>query len=220
MATQKRRKAKLFNPKLFPMDFARLQLVVLPLFYRVRVLTPEGKKYRRKIRGGALVAANHYGFSDPLVLFITFWYRRVFFLAANVVMKPPLRRALLKGIGAIEINREIADMQAIRNTVDRLKQGHLVGVFPQGQLTKTEEVTAIKSGVVLMALQADVPIYPMHIYPAGKWYHGRTVVVGEPIYPTRLCKKKFPSTGDIQAISDLLMAEMNKCILNTREEVK
>ena len=217
---QKRKKAKLFSLRYFPMDFARVQLLALPLFCPVRRLTQEGKKYRNKIKGGALVAANHYGFSDPLVLFITFWYRRVFFLAANVVMRPPIRRALLKGIGAIEINREIADMQAIRTTVDKLKQGHLVGVFPQGRLTKTAEVTAIKSGVVLMALQADVPIYPMHIYPAGKWYQGRTVVIGEPVYPSRLCQKKFPSTADIQKISDILMEEMNKCNINLKEEAK
>ena len=216
--TQKRKKAKLFNIKLFPMDFARVGCSPLPLIYRVKRLPPAGEKYRHKIRGGGLVAANHHDFSDPLVMFITFWYRRIFFLASELVMAKPLRRRLMSGMGAIRIDRNIADMEAIRKAVTRMKEGHLLVVFPEGQLSDTEEVTTIKSGAVLMALQAGVPIYPMHIYPREKWYKPRTVVIGDPIEPNKLCTRKIPSTADIQNISNILMEEMNKCILNDAKE--
>lgn len=221
MAEKRNKKAKLLNIKLFPMDFARVTCSPLPLLYRIKTLTPTGEKYRHKIRGGAMVAANHYDFSDPLVMFVTFWYRRVFFLAAEVVMEKPLRRRLMTGIGAIRIDRNIADMEAIRTAVGKMKEGHLLTIFPQGQLSKTEEVTSIKSGAVLMALQAGVPIYPMHIHQREKWYKRRVVVIGDPIYPNELCTKKIPSTADIQRISDILVKEMNRCNLNgNKEEVK
>jgi len=194
------------------MDFARVNMALLPLIYRVRAKTPTGEKYRNKVRGGAIIAANHYDFSDPLVLFITFWYRRVFFLAGELVMDGSLKSKLLKGLGAIRIDRNIADMEAIRRCVGLLKEGHVLGVFPQGQLTKTQEVSSIKHGAVLMALQAGVPIIPMYIKPQPKWYKGRDVVVGEHIYPNELCTKKIPTTADIQKISDILAAEMNRCI--------
>lgn len=215
---QKRNKAKLFNIKLFPMDFARVGCSPLALIYRVRRLTPSGEKYRHKIRGGALVAANHHDFSDPLVMYITFWYRRIFFLASELVMSKPLRRRLMSGMGAIRIDRNIADMEAIRKAVNRMKEGHLLAVFPEGQLSGTKEVTAIKSGSVLMALQAGVPIYPMHIYPREKWYKSRVVVIGDPIYPNELCTRKIPSTADIEQISNVLMEQMNKCILKDAKE--
>lgn len=216
--TQKRTKAKLFDIKLFPMDFGRVFFSPLNLLLRVRRLTPEGEKYRRKIRGGALIAANHHGFTDPLVMLVTFWYRRVFYLASELVMAKPLRRRLMSGMGAIRIDRNIADMEAIRKAVDRMKEGHLLAVFPEGQLTQTNEVTTIKAGSVLMALQAGVPIYPMHIYRREKWYKSRVVVIGEPIYPQELCTRKIPSTADIENISAILMEEMNKCILKGPKE--
>jgi 1-acyl-sn-glycerol-3-phosphate acyltransferase len=123
-------------------------------------------------------------------------------------------------MGGIRIDRNIADMDAIRTAVTRMKEGHLLTIFPQGQLDKSETVNSIKSGAVLMALQAGVPIYPMHIYPKEKWYRRRVVVIGDPIDPKALCTRKIPSTADIQRISNILMDEMNRCILSTKEEVK
>lgn len=218
---KKRKKAKLFNIKLLPMDFARVNCSPLPLICRVKRLTPSGEKYRHKIRGGGLIASNHRDFSDPLMMFVTFWYRRIFFLASELVMEKPFRSWLMRGMGAIRIDRNIADMEAIRTAVKRMREGHLLIVFPEGQLTQSEEVTAIKSGAVLMALQAEVPIYPMHVYPREKWYKPRVVVIGDPIYPNRLCSRKIPSTADINNISNILIEEMNKCILkDTKEATK
>ena len=216
------KKAKLFNPKLFPMDLARVVFCFLPLVFRVRRLTPDGKKYKGKIRGGAIVAANHNAFSDSMVLFVAFWYRRLFFMVADVVMKTKLRAALIRGIGGIEIVREIADLQAIKKAVGVLKEGHLLAIFPQGRIMKQGEVDNVKHGTVLMALQAGVPIYPTYIYPRKHFFSRYTVVIGDPIYPNELCKRKIPSTADIERISEALRQEMNRCNLslkNTEEKV-
>lgn len=214
---EKRKKASFFELRHFPMDFARVNMALLPLIYRVRAKTPTGEKYRKKVRGGAIIAANHYDFSDPLVLFITFWYRRVFFLAGELVMDGSFKSKLMAGCGAIRIDRNIADMEAIRRCVALLKEGHVLGVFPQGQITKTQEVSALKHGAVLMALQSDVPILPMYIAPREKWYKSRNVIIGEPIYPRELCAKKFPSTADLQKISEILATEMNRCMPQKEE---
>lgn len=217
---EKRKKAKLFDIKLLAMDMGRLLFVPLLLPWRLKRCTPTGEKYRGRIRGGALVAANHHDFSDPLVMFSAFWYRRMFFFAGELVMNKPVRRRLIKGIGGIAIDRNIADMDAIRTAVGRMKEGHLMTIFPQGRLFKDEEVTSVKSGAVLMALQAGVLIYPMFIHQKKKWYHRRVVVIGDPIDPKALCTRKIPTTADIERISNILMDEMNRCNLNrSKEEV-
>ena len=59
--SEKRKKAKLFDIRHFPMDCARLTLMLLPLVYPVRAFTPTGEKYRRILRGGAIIAAVGYG---------------------------------------------------------------------------------------------------------------------------------------------------------------
>ena len=214
-----RKRVKWFNMKLLPMDIGRAFFTFMRIIFRVKVLTPTGEKYRKKIWGGAMAASNHQCFSDPLVLFSTFWYRRMFFLAGELVMNKPVRNRLIAGMGGIAIDRNIADMEAIRTAVGRMKEGHLLTIFPQGRLFKEQEdISSIKSGAVLMALQAGVPIYPIHIYPKEKWYKTRVVVIGEPLDPRALCAKKIPSTADIERISQVLLEEMNRCILSPSKE--
>lgn len=216
------KKAKLFNLKRLPMDLARIAFSPLPLLFRVRRLTPDGKKYKGKIWRNGIIAANHSAFSDILVLYSTFWYRRLFIIVADVVMKDKLREVLITGCGGIKISREIADLQAIRRSVEVLKEGQLLAVFPQGRIVGQGDVDSVKHGTALMALQAGVPIYPTCIYPRKHFFSRYTVVIGDPIYPSELCKRKIPSTADIERVSEVLLREMNRCshtLKNTEEKV-
>lgn len=214
------KKARLFNIKRLPMDLAKLVYLPSALFYRVKRITPSGKKHKGILRGGALIAANHTSFADPFIIGVTYWYRRLFFLVAEVVMAGKLRVALLKGAGAIKINRYETDLDAIKQSVTVLKEGQLLSVFPQGGIHKDEDVEAdqMKSGVILLALQADVPIIPMYIQPRKHWYQRYVVVIGEPIYPKAHLTKKVPTTGDITKLTNLLYEEMNKCAMHCAEE--
>ena len=208
------KKTRLLSWKRLPMDIARLVCAPLLLLYRMKRLTPGGETYRGHIRGGAVLAANHTSFADPFLVGVAVWYRRLFFLAAETVMQGKLRTWLLKGVGAIRIDRNTADVEAIRNSVNVLKEGHLLAVFPQGGITAGEEVQSLKSGAVLIALQAGVPIVPMHIYPRKHWYSRRVVVIGNEVDPRKIIQKKFPSTADIEKVSGVLMEEMNRCLVH------
>ena len=203
-----------------PMDAARLVCLPLLLLMRIKRRTPEGEKYKTKLKGGAIVTANHTSFTDPFIVGVTFWYRRLFFLVAEIVMKGKLRSTLLKGVGAIKIDRNGTDIEAITKSVDVLKNGYLLTVFPQGGINSDDTIDNVKSGAVLMALRADVPIIPMHIMPRKKWYGSRTVVIGNAINPKDFCKK-FPSTADIQNVTDMLANELNRCknanLINDKE---
>lgn len=216
------KKAKLFNLKRLPMDMARIAFSPLPLLFRVRCLTPDGQKYKGKIWNGGIIAANHSAFTDILVLYSAFWYRRLFIIVADVVMKDKLREVLITGCGGIKINRDIADLQAIRRSVQVLKEGQLLAVFPQGHIAGQGAVDSVKHGTALMAVQAGVPIIPTYIQPKKHWYSRYNVIIGDPIYPSEHCKRKIPSTADIEKITEVLLREMNRCNLslkNTEEKV-
>lgn len=212
MLQTKKKPAARFDLRLLPMDIARIVCIPLLLWYRIKTLTPEGKKYKNRIQGGAILAANHTSFADPFLVGVAFWYRRTFFLAAEAVMRGRLRTWLLKGVGAIKIDRNSSDIEAIHKSVSILKSGHVMSVFPQGGISGNEEITALKSGAVLIALQAGVPIIPMHICPKKHWYSRRITIVGNTIDPRDYIKKKFPSTQDIEMVSQILMEEMNRCM--------
>ena len=207
-SNKKPQKAKLFNLKRLPMDLGRIVCFFMPLWFFLKKIyvTDNAKK---KLRGGAVIAANHTCYADPLMLGCTFWYRRMFYLTAEVVMQNKLTRALLKGIGCIEINRSICDMNAIRTATGVLKEGHILSVFPQGGIDREDNVQAIKSGIVLIAMQAKVPIVPVYVYHKSKFTHRNCVVIGEPIPPPG--SNGVPGIGDIQAYADLVLEKMNEC---------
>lgn len=200
------------------MTAARFVCIPLLLLYRMKRITPTGEPYKAKIHGGAILAANHTAFSDPFVIGVAFWYRRVYFLAAEAVMKGKLRSWLLKGVGAIRIDRYGADIEAIHKCVNTLKGGDTLSIFPQGSIDRENQIHSLKSGVALIALQAGVPIIPMHIVPPKHWYNRRVVVIGEPLDPKALVPKKFPTTADMEMITDILLEEMNRCAAHQQGE--
>lgn len=210
-ALPQKKKHALFSFKHLPMDIARLICSVLVPVLRLKRVTPTGEKYRAKIKGGAIIAANHTAFIDPFVVGVTFWYRRLHFLVAEVVMRGKLRSFFLRGVGAIKIDRNQADIEAINKSVQKLNEGFLLAIFPQGQINKLDDVQTLKSGAVLMAIRADVPIVPMYAMPRKHWYNRRTIVIGNAIYPKDICTKKFPTSSDIAQITTALAEELNRC---------
>ena len=201
-------KPRLFNIKRLPMDIARIVCIPLFLVFRIKKITPDGKPYKQKIKGGAIIAANHSSFADPFIVGVTFWYRRLFFLMAEVVMGGRLRSTLLKGVGGIKIDRGTADIEAIKKSVGVLKDGHLLSVFPQGGIIRDGEGEALKSGSVLMAMQADVPIIPIYICKRKSAFERVKVIVGSEIRPKEICPKRFPSTQDMANVTEVLAKEM------------
>ncbi len=203
-------KAKLFNIKRLPMDVARVVCAPLTLLFRMKRLTPTGERYTARIRGGAVIAANHTSMLDPFLVGVAVWYRRLFFLAAEAVMGGSVRAALLRGAGAIKIDRRINDLQAIKDATAVLKAGQLLAVFPQGQISQEENVETVKSGAVLIALTAGVPILPLFIRPKRAWHSRREVVFGETINPRDYVSGKFPTAGDIAVVTAVLAKEMHR----------
>lgn len=204
-------KAKLIDIRRLPMDLGRIVCLPLFLLFRIKKVTPKGEKYSEKLSGSAIIAANHTSFADPFILGTAFWYRRMFFLVAEIVMQGKLRTALLKGMGCIKIERSIADIEAIKKSVSVLKEGRVLSVFPQGGIVADDSMEQLKSGTVLMALQAKAPIIPVYICKRQHWYNRQKIVVGETIYPEKMCGKKIPSTADIEMITEKLKSEMNNC---------
>lgn len=77
-----------------------------------------------------------------------------------------------------------------------MKRGELVGIYPEGTISRSFEIEEFKSGAARMALAADVPIVPHVVWGAQRiWTKGLTrnllrpavpiiIAVGEPIPPT------------------------------------
>jgi 1-acyl-sn-glycerol-3-phosphate acyltransferase len=72
---------------------------------------------------------------------------------------------LLRKLGAIEVNRQGVPVSTIRTSLERLRQGRVVGIFPEGGVTRGQASVCnggpIKLGACLLACRAQVPIIPV-----------------------------------------------------------
>ncbi|MBE7067307.1 MAG: 1-acyl-sn-glycerol-3-phosphate acyltransferase [Ruminococcaceae bacterium] len=204
--------ARIFNIKKIPMDLGRLCISVLPVYFRVKkhYVSDEAKK-SLKIDDGSILVANHTGFADPFKVGSCIWHRRMHFIAAEEVMKKGLIHLLLVGMGCIKIRRNIFDIECIKKSVDLLKDGYLLAMFPQGAITRDGSLDTIKSGAVLIAHQAGVPIIPIYIKKRQHWWQRTQVAIGERFYCSDYCEKKMPGMKDIQQITQHLLEKTIEC---------
>lgn len=211
MEAKKQNKAKLFDIRCLPQDLSRLVILAAKPFLRVKKYDINGQACKKKLRGGAVIVSNHVGLSDPIILESAFICRRMFFLAGEIIMKNPIIAFLLRGAGCIKIDRGISDIEAIRKAVSVLKDGRLLAVFPQGGIRDVGSVSEIKSGAILLAIQAGVPIIPAYSRKPKHWYSRRIIVVGDAIDPKALCGKKMPSIADINNTAETLIEKIEQC---------
>ena len=113
--------------------------------------------------GGAILAINHVSYLDYIFAGLPpdrAGHRLVRFMAQDGIFKHPVAGPLMRGMKHISVDRD-AGSEAFRAGVRMLKDGELLGVFPEGTMSRSFELLPFKSGAVRMAAMAQVPIIPM-----------------------------------------------------------
>jgi len=200
---------KIFRIDKFPMDLGRFFLAALIPFYRIKKIYLGEKEKIKNIKDGAVLAANHTGFSDPMVLETAFWHRRVHYVVGEIAMEGKVKAAFMKAAGCIKIDRNQTDLKAIKQCVQVLKEGFLLEMFPQGGIAG--EDSGFKSGIMLIATQADVPVIPLYIIKRKNIFQRYRLVIGDPFYWRDYCDKKRPGLKDIEQLTGLLEEKYNEC---------
>ncbi len=127
------------------------------LFYRVRV---QGLEHV-PARGGALVICNHVSYIDAMILQVA-CPRRVHFLAFADSRQPRWIRFAHRATGVRMILPRRA-RAAAKRAVDRLREGELVCIFPEGQINRTGMLMEIRKGFEAVARRAGVPVVPVYL---------------------------------------------------------
>lgn len=165
-------------------------------FYRVEVI---GDENVRDLDGeGIILCSNHLSNSDVLVLAASF-KRQVRFFAKAELFKIPILSQLIKALGAFPVKRGTADVSAIKKTVSIVKQGEVVGFFPQG--TRYPGVhpreTSPRAGIGMIAARSHAAILPAAIVTRDfkvRPFRKTKVIIGEAIRYDELCFS--PKTDD------------------------
>jgi 1-acyl-sn-glycerol-3-phosphate acyltransferase len=171
---------------------------LLRLLFRPRVTGLE----HIPAEGGAILAANHVSFLDPLLLPLVVPRRRVMFLAKVKYIDKPLLHWFLRSVGVIPVATD-DPAGAVAAGVRAVRDGRLVGIFPEGTRSPDGRLRQGKTGVARIAIQAGVPVIPAGItgtdlaFPRGAWLpRPRSVRIsfGPPI--------RFPASQDLPAPQD------------------
>ena len=123
--------------------------------------------------GGVIVAANHQTYLDPFWLSLKI-KRPVRYLAWSAAFRWPVVGKCLTWFGAWPLALEGSDPAAIRRSLQWLRDGGAVVIFPEGgRTTASGALERFKAGAVRLALEANVPILPVtikggnHVWPRG-----------------------------------------------------
>ncbi|MGI6264434.1 MAG: lysophospholipid acyltransferase family protein [Acutalibacteraceae bacterium] len=180
---------KAISPRYLFHDVAKA-IAALPglLWFRPRIVY-ESELAKKRIRGGALVIANHIGFFDPVYLQYAVWYRRHHFVCLQKFFDGPLWW-MFKGFLCIPIDKDNVRVDTFRQIVGHLQSGEMVTLFPEGQVNDgSGQLASFKAGMVLMALQSQKPIVPVYIHKRRRFYHRLVMGIGEPVDPAAAGEK-------------------------------
>ena len=169
---------------------------------------------------GALLAGNHTGYAD-FILMGTGPYlhgeRLVRFMAKKSVFDVPVLGWLLKLMKHVPVDRARGGA-SIASAVQMLREGNLVGIFPEATISRSFELANFKTGAARIAHQAGVPLVPCAIWGSQRIWtkdlpkHFRDVPVivryGEPV----------ALTGDAEADTAELKRQMQSLLDASRSE--
>lgn len=185
-------------------SFARsLVNVILKPIYRIEVIGRENLPSE----GGVLLCANHIDNLDPPVVGITA-ARPVHFMAKEELFTVPVLGKIVSNLNAFPVKRGMSDREALRKGLAILKEGKVLGLFPEGTRSKTGETGKGLAGAGFFALRSEAYVVPCAIIGPYKAFNKLKVVYGKPIDMETVRAHKL----NAEQATDLIMDEIKKLI--------
>ncbi len=189
------------------------------LYSRARFLNAE----RVPAEGPVILASNHASFLDPPLVGSGLG-RMVNYLARDTLFKAPVLGALLRSWKVVPVDREGGGGAGLKAILDRLRNGGVILLFPEGTRSADGVFRPAKSGIGLAVIKSTAPVVPVRVFGTFdaygrhlKWPRPRrlTVTYGPPLEfkalreEAKTCPK--PRLKEIyQQVADQIMAEISK----------
>ena len=137
--------------------------------------------------GGAVIAINHTSYIDwvPPAIAVYRRHRRLRFMIKAEMLDVKIVAFLMRGCDMIPVDRS-AGAGAYAAAVQRLREGELVGVYPEATISRSFELKEFKTGAARMAREAGVPIIPMIVWGVHR--------IWTKDHPRKLLRNRVPIT--------------------------
>lgn len=172
-------------------------------FFKVEVIGVD----RIPKKGGVILCCNHISNFDPPLLG-AFVKRRIHYMAKQELFKIPLFNSLIKTLGAFPVRRGMSDKRALKTAMNLLKEGHIVGLFPEGTRSRNGVLKKGLAGAGFIALRTDATVIPCAIIGPYKPFQKVKIVYGEAINFSQLRNEK----ASAEEATALIMEHIRKLI--------
>lgn len=185
--------------------FSRLILIfILKVFFGLKVYGLTGIPRR----GGFILASNHTSNLDPMILGVA-CNRPLNFMAKEDLFRSHFFGRLLLTVGAFPVKRNFVDISAIKEAINRLKNGGALVVFPEGTRSQNKDNMQGQPGIGMLSRKANCPILPAFISGADKAMPPGSRI----IKPTKITVRfgspmKFDNGSSYELIAEQTMKEI------------
>jgi 1-acyl-sn-glycerol-3-phosphate acyltransferase len=159
--------------------------------------------------GPIIICGNHLSEFDPVLVALS--TKRVVHFLAKKELHTGIKRKFFESVGTIKVDRNIKDDNAVNEALTYLKNGYVIGLFPEGTRNNTKELLLpFKFGAVSMAKKTGAKIVPFSI--ANKNKTGRRnlrIIFGKPFEIGDM---------DLEKANELLYKKVRDLLLENKEE--
>lgn len=150
--------------------FAKAIVVpIIRIYHRIATYGKENFDHQQNY----VVVGNHISHLDPIYI-AALYPKPLHYMAKKELFDHKLLKWLLEHVGAFPVNREAADLGAIKKALKILKNKESMGIFPEGGRAEKWDEQALKQGAAFLALRSKTPVLPVAIFgtkqakPKGK----------------------------------------------------
>ena len=155
---------------------------VLPLLMKIWRFRFSGAE-NVPMTGPLIIAANHVSYLDPVAVGVA-CPRPISYMAKAELFALPVLGWILPRVNAYPVGRgsKSSTMGAVKKSVQILKEGRAIGIFPQGTRVREGEGES-KAGVALLASMGNAPVVPAYVWGSkdASRLHQIKVVFGPPL---------------------------------------
>ena len=159
--------------------FARVVFAVL--FHTICPVKYYNKQALQQADAPYILISNHNSASDPILLAYPVKKYEIRFVGKRELTNNKFAEWIVNQLHMIPVSRHATDMTAMRTCMQTLKDGHVLGIFPEGTRHHAELMENVESGAAMIALRANVPIIPMYLSAPIRPFRRVRVRIGEPM---------------------------------------
>jgi 1-acyl-sn-glycerol-3-phosphate acyltransferase len=137
--------------------------------------------HRMPLEGGVLLVSNHQSYLDPLLLGVRL-PRTLSYMAKSSLFKIAPFAWFIRSLGAFPVRQGQGDIRALKEAIERAREGHALMVFPEGSRTGDRKLLPIEPGIALIIRKAKVAVVPAVIDGSfDAWPPGHRMFRARPI---------------------------------------